>query len=72
MLVSFYCLVAPTAAAMVVPAMPALAHDLDIGSTSFLQLTMSVFVLGWTGGPLVLGPVRPLFHITSQSPCADF
>jgi hypothetical protein len=57
MLVSGSCLIAPTAAAMVVPAMPLLARDLGITSEAFLQLTMSVFVFGWTAGPLVLGPV---------------
>ncbi|KAK6075572.1 MFS multidrug transporter [Seiridium cupressi] len=57
MIVSFYCLIAPTAASMVIPAMPSLARDLNITSEAFLQLTMSLFVFGWTGGPLILGPL---------------
>ncbi|KAK9421811.1 putative Major facilitator superfamily (MFS) profile domain-containing protein [Seiridium unicorne] len=61
MIVSFYCLMAPTAAAMVIPAMPSLARDLNITSDAFLQLTMSLFVFGWTGGPLVLGPLSEVF-----------
>ncbi|KAK3332931.1 putative bicyclomycin resistance protein [Cercophora scortea] len=61
MLVSILTLIAPTAASMVVPAMPALARDLGIESKSFLQLTMSAFVLGWTAGPLILGPLSEVF-----------
>ncbi|KAK8033905.1 MFS multidrug transporter [Apiospora marii] len=61
MIVSFYCLVSPTAAAMVVPAMPALARDLHITSEAILQLTMTLFVLGWTSGPLVMGPLSEVF-----------
>ncbi|ETS77638.1 hypothetical protein PFICI_09700 [Pestalotiopsis fici W106-1] len=61
MIVSFYCLISPTAAAMVVAAMPSLARDLHITSQAVLQLTMSLFVLGWTSGPLVMGPLSEVF-----------
>ncbi|KAE8153838.1 putative florfenicol exporter [Aspergillus avenaceus] len=61
MLVSIYSLIAPTAAAMVVPAMPALARDLHITSSGMLQMTLSAFVLGWGTGPLILGPLSEVF-----------
>ncbi|KAA8649547.1 uncharacterized protein ATNIH1004_002218 [Aspergillus tanneri] len=46
---------------MVVPAMPALTQDLNIESPSVTQLTLSVYVLGWGLGPLILGPMSELY-----------
>ncbi|KAF4177951.1 hypothetical protein CNMCM8927_000591 [Aspergillus lentulus] len=61
MIVSIYCLIAPTAASMVVPAMPALGRDLNMTSSGVLQMTLSAFVLGWGTGPLILGPLSEIF-----------
>ena len=61
MLVSVYSIIAPTASSMVVPAMPALTRDLHITSSSVTQLTLSIYVLGWGLGPLILGPLSELY-----------
>ncbi|RAL03090.1 putative bicyclomycin resistance protein, partial [Aspergillus ibericus CBS 121593] len=69
MLVSAYSIIAPTASSMVVPAMPALTRDLHIESPLVTQLTLSIYVLGWGMGPLIMGPLSeiygraPLLHL---------
>ncbi|PYI00535.1 putative florfenicol exporter, partial [Aspergillus sclerotiicarbonarius CBS 121057] len=61
MLVSAYSIIAPTASSMVVPAMPALTRDLHIESPLVTQLTLSIYVLGWGMGPLIMGPLSELY-----------
>ncbi|PWY86559.1 MFS general substrate transporter [Aspergillus sclerotioniger CBS 115572] len=61
MLVSAYSIIAPTASSMVVPAMPALTRDLHIESPLVTQLSLSIYVLGWGMGPLIMGPLSELY-----------
>ena len=61
MLVSAYSIIAPTASSMVVPAMPALTRDLHIESPLITQLSLSIYVLGWGMGPLIMGPLSELY-----------
>jgi MFS family permease len=42
---------------MVAPAMDSLASDLHITNTVEIQLTLTIFLLGFAFGPLVIAPV---------------
>lgn len=46
---------------MVVPALPEITRDLSISSEVESQLLMSIFVLGWGLGPLLLAPLSELY-----------
>lgn len=46
---------------MVVPALPEITHDLSISSEVESQLLLSIFVLGWGLGPLLLAPLSELY-----------
>lgn len=60
--VSLFTFIAPVSSTMVAPALREVAMDLGIRPNDILtQLAMSVFVLGFAVGPLVLGPMSELF-----------
>ena len=42
---------------MVVPALPQIAADLQLSSEAAIQMIMSLTVLGWSIGPMVLAPL---------------
>lgn len=46
---------------MVVPALSEIARDLSISSDIESQLLMSIFVLGWGLGPLLLAPLSEIY-----------
>lgn len=46
---------------MVVPALPEIRRDLSISSEMESQLVVSIFVLGWGLGPLLLAPLSELY-----------
>ncbi|KAH7010920.1 putative bicyclomycin resistance protein [Macrophomina phaseolina] len=61
LVVACYGLVSPMAAAMVVPALRDMARDLHMMDDGQQQMLMSVFVLGWGLGPLVMGPLSEVY-----------
>jgi len=42
---------------MVVPALPEISHDLGLSSETSTQLVVSIFVLGWSLGQVLMGPL---------------
>ena len=54
-------LVAPLASTMIAPCLPAIESDLGITSQSASQLTISIFLLGYAIGPLLLSPLSELY-----------
>lgn len=63
-MVSLFTFISPVSSSMVAPALDALAADLHISSTILLQLTMSIFILAYAVGPLILGPLSEVFGRT--------
>lgn len=45
---------------MIAPALPSISHDLHIDDAT-TQLTMSIFVLSYAVGPMVLAPMTEVF-----------
>jgi multidrug resistance protein len=46
---------------MVAPGLPAIAHQFNMTNTVEIQIVLSIFVLGFAVGPLVLGPLSELY-----------
>jgi multidrug resistance protein len=46
---------------MIAPASPNLGADLGIQSPTVLALSVSIFILGYAVGPLILGPLSEVF-----------
>lgn len=59
--ISMYTFMTPVASSMIAPALTAIASDLDIGSSSEQQLTMSIFLLAFAIGPLFMGPLSEMY-----------
>lgn len=59
--VSLFTFISPVSSSMVAPALPQLQQDLNLGSRFLANLALSVFILGFALGPLVLGPLSELF-----------
>jgi len=55
--ISLYALMGPYSAAMVVPALPEMSRDLELSSETSTQLVVSIFVLGWSLGQVLMGPL---------------
>ncbi|KZT56967.1 MFS general substrate transporter [Calocera cornea HHB12733] len=52
----------PLSSSMVAPALPQIARDLSItGSPTLISMTLSIFVLGFAVGPLLLGPLSEIY-----------
>lgn len=63
-MVSLFTFISPVSSSMVAPALDSLAADLGITSEIVLQLTMSIFILAYAVGPLILGPLSEVFGRT--------
>ena len=59
--VSSFTFISPVASAMVAPALPQIAHDLGIHNQVESQMTLSIFLLAYAFGPLLLGPLSELY-----------
>jgi MFS family permease len=46
---------------MVAPALPAMAHDLNVTNSFEQSMILSIFVLAYAVGPLFLGPFSEIF-----------
>ncbi|EMD41905.1 hypothetical protein CERSUDRAFT_79517 [Gelatoporia subvermispora B] len=62
--VSLYTFISPISSSMVAPAAEQIAQDFHITSTVEIALTISVFLLGYTVGPLFLGPLSEVYGRT--------
>ena len=59
--VSSFTFISPVASAMVAPALPQMAQDLNVSNTIESQMMLSIFILAYAFGPLVLGPLSELY-----------
>jgi multidrug resistance protein len=59
--VSLFTFISPVSSTMIAPALQKVADDLNTNTRLEAELAMSVFVLGFAIGPLLLGPLSELF-----------
>ncbi|OCH94668.1 MFS polyamine transporter [Obba rivulosa] len=62
--VSAFTFISPISSSMVAPAAGQIAQDFHITNTVEIALTISVFILGYTVGPLFLGPLSEIYGRT--------
>ncbi|GAM39746.1 membrane transporter [Talaromyces pinophilus] len=59
--VSCYTFLSPVSSSMVAPGLTAIAKDLNITNEVELEMTLSIFVLAYSIGPLFLGPLSEIY-----------
>jgi len=59
--ISLFSLIAPVSSSMVAPCLPAIASEFAITNSVTVQLVLSIFVLAWGCGPLILGPLSEVY-----------
>ncbi|KAJ5118393.1 hypothetical protein N7526_010030 [Penicillium atrosanguineum] len=59
--VSLFTFISPVSSSMVAPALTSIAADLNITDKVLSQLTLSIFVLAYAVGPLILGPLSEIY-----------
>ncbi|OQD73704.1 hypothetical protein PENDEC_c014G02379 [Penicillium decumbens] len=59
--VSLFTFISPVSSSMVAPALSSIATELHITSEVLSQLTLSIFVLAYAVGPLILGPLSEIY-----------
>uniref|UniRef100_A0A093V9F7 Putative transporter n=1 Tax=Talaromyces marneffei PM1 TaxID=1077442 RepID=A0A093V9F7_TALMA len=59
--VSCYTFISPVSSSMVAPDLTAIAKDLNIANGVELEMTLSIFVLAYSIGPLFLGPLSEIY-----------
>ncbi|KAL8689865.1 MAG: hypothetical protein Q9224_004542 [Gallowayella concinna] len=59
--VSSFTFISPVSSSMVAPALPAIAKDFNITNEIESQMVLSVFVLAYAIGPLLLGPLSEIY-----------
>jgi len=60
-LVSLSAFIAPVSSTMVAPSLTAIATDLSMANWVEIQLILSIFILGYVVGPLILGPLSEIY-----------
>lgn len=61
LVVSTFTLISPVSSSMTAPALNSIAKDLNITNELEKQLSLSIFVLAYAIGPLLLGPLSELY-----------
>jgi multidrug resistance protein len=61
LVVSSFTLISPVSSTMVAPALNAIAREFHITNVLESQLTLSIFVLAYAVGPLVIGPLSEVY-----------
>lgn len=59
--VASFTFISPLTSSMVAPALDQIAHDFNITNTVESQIVLSIFVLAFAIGPLVLGPLSEVY-----------
>lgn len=60
-IVSSFTLVSPVSSSMIAPALSSISRDFKITNEVEAQLTLSIFVLAYSIGPLFLGPLSEIY-----------
>ncbi|KAI8613286.1 major facilitator superfamily domain-containing protein [Chytriomyces sp. MP71] len=58
---SMYTFISPMSSSMVAPALPSMAGDLGLKQTIDVEMALSIFVLAYAVGPLVLAPLSEIY-----------
>ncbi|KAJ3142652.1 hypothetical protein HK100_011942 [Physocladia obscura] len=58
---SLYTFISPISSSMVAPALPSMAIDLQLEPTILEEMTLSIFVLAYAFGPLILAPLSEVY-----------
>ncbi|KAI9706222.1 MAG: hypothetical protein M1812_008245 [Candelaria pacifica] len=61
LVVSSFTFISPVSSSAVAPALTSIASELNITNEVELQLTLSIFVLAYAIGPLILGPLSEVY-----------
>jgi multidrug resistance protein len=60
-IVSYFTFIAPVASSILAPSLPDIGRDLNTKSESEQSLCLTIFVLGFASGPLLLAPLSELY-----------
>ena len=60
-LVSAFTLLSPVSSSMIAPALTSISEEFNITNEVESQLTLSIFVLAYAIGPLILGPLSEIY-----------
>ncbi|KAF8155816.1 multidrug resistance protein 4 [Crassisporium funariophilum] len=63
-IVSFYTLLPPLASSMMAPGLPEVARVFDISNPTIVALTLSIFLVSFALGPLILAPLSEMYGRT--------
>ncbi|KAJ3064575.1 hypothetical protein HDU98_012030 [Podochytrium sp. JEL0797] len=58
---SMYTFISPISSSMIAPALRTIAYDLKITTVIEMEMTLSIFVLAYAIGPLILGPLSEIY-----------
>ncbi|KAK3117020.1 hypothetical protein LTR53_002041 [Teratosphaeriaceae sp. CCFEE 6253] len=61
LVVSSFTFISPVSSTMVAPALPAMNADLGVTNQIISQMLLSIFILAYAVGPLVLGPLSEVY-----------
>ncbi|TDL29703.1 multidrug resistance protein 4 [Rickenella mellea] len=64
LIVALYTFISPVSSSMMSPLLPEIALHFDIRSSTVISLTLSIFLLAYALGPLVLGPLSEIYGRT--------
>lgn len=70
-LIAMFAFIAPMASTMVAPALDTIADEFDVQSDTEKFLVMSIFLLAFTIGPFVWGPMSEVFGRVRVMQCAN-
>ncbi|KAL5519934.1 hypothetical protein ACEPAG_1594 [Sanghuangporus baumii] len=59
-IVAFYTFVSPISSSMMAPALPRIAEHYGVSGPTILNMTLTIFLLGYAVGPLFLSPITEL------------
>ncbi|RDW72714.1 MFS transporter [Aspergillus mulundensis] len=71
-LVSAVTVISPLASSMFSPALEDLASDMDITNDTLLSFTVSIYLLGYTFGPMLLAPLSEIYGRRIVLSCANW
>lgn len=58
---SYYCFISPVSSSMMAPALPDIQGHYGISNPTTLNMTLSIFLLAYALGPLLLGPLSEVY-----------
>ncbi|KAL3473870.1 major facilitator superfamily domain-containing protein [Aspergillus californicus] len=71
-LVSSVTFISPLASSMFSPALQSLSDDLDVTNRTLLSFSVSIFLLGYTVGPMLLAPLSEIYGRRIVLSCANW